>query len=400
MITTLDNLKSMGRQAILDESRQLQAQREAQQAAAEQECRAWLGALQAEIELSDEAFAALSPNYREGKIWLTWQGKAYSVQCEIGPYRGKVPTEYTFSTAKDTPLRLLVARFMVEAEVQYAELKTKVLAAMKEEDGHYQAYSRWLNCAVWDDPEVQAAREDYLLKTIPTDDDLRELMYWLDLNREGLTSAELDQVVAGVQQRLDRVKKLNALLAAIQARQDPETGQPLYTETDDGYAWQKSPVTRREIEVYWQAARAIQFGMHPQVIEAIGQHQDELARWEQAIERERRRAQTEQAAFFPFVVYRVEYGVVAESDDEDEPQRYVDTKTFDCLAERPDTGGYFLTLSGRTFKPAHIVGIERLTVKTIIELKAMPWARSYRSETEHGYVYVPPERAERVEEAA
>jgi hypothetical protein len=211
---------------------------------------------------------------------------------------------------------------------------------------------------------------------------------------------ELDQVVAGAQQWLDQVKKLSTLLTAIRARKDPETGKPLYTEEDNGYSFARSPITRREIEVYWQAAVAAQFGTHPQVIAAIGQHQNELARREQEIDRDRRREEIEQATFFPFVVYEIGYGIVAEGEDEDEPERYVDTRAFHCLSERPDTNGYYLTLTGRTFKPVHVVYIERLLIATVDELKAMPWARRHRCETDAGWIYVPPKGAEWIEAAA
>ncbi len=101
-------------------------------------------------------------------------------------------------------------------------------------------------------------------------------------------------------------------------------------------------------------------------------------------------------------VYRVEYGVVAEDEDGD---RFVDTRSFYTWQAAPDAAGYFVTVDGRRLRPEHVVLVEeiRTTVgecpwKVQDALPYLDWTGGWGALYESVRIHFHPEEAHRVEE--
>jgi len=106
-------------------------------------------------------------------------------------------------------------------------------------------------------------------------------------------------------------------------------------------------------------------------------------------EREARRLELQKAAFYPFVFYRVHYGILAMDDE----GRYVEREYVDSLTAECDHQGWWYPVSGgHPVRVANVYQVERIEVCEHTEMPG--WCA--RHEVEFGKIQVPPADVERL----
>ncbi|HUW31738.1 MAG TPA: hypothetical protein VM223_09015 [Planctomycetota bacterium] len=107
--------------------------------------------------------------------------------------------------------------------------------------------------------------------------------------------------------------------------------------------------------------------------------------------REAKRDAAEQAAFYPFRVYRVHYGVAVVDDD---GGVYADTDTIYSATVEPDIDGFYHPLNGSPVLLRHIVKIEKLDIIAAEDMRSAHIGQ--HQETEWGGIRVPSPGCERL----
>jgi len=402
---------------LIDRGRELRANEEAQQAeherqaqlAKEEEVRLWLTRLAQDLGISAEDFQALSPQFdpyqygKGGEIELHWRGQKVTVNCEAITRIGEGKNyQFKWSGLAQGDLKEHLAEWLFNAEETYTERKRDALADLTklektEEANYFPNYARHQRSIVWLDPDVIDARVDYLKDTCPG---LESADYgvgqWLSLSLDGLTDEGLNRMVEATRKMLEARRKREKLLERIRDRRDPMTGEKLgWEEYDDNYGTRgQSPVSDEEVDAYWNAARAAGLDNDDDVIAARRVWTELQATQRQEAEFKVRRDEAEQEGFYPFMIYYIEYSYRA---DDGEGGLVTETDHLSSLRRDPDTDGYYHTLGGRRYAPANLVGIERVVIQTLEQLRALPWSGSHKRETPYGRIYAPPEGAERIQ---
>ena len=409
MDTQLNILIDLGRELRAnEEAQQVERERQAKLAQEEEVC-LWLTRLMQAFGLNAEDFQALTPQFdpyqygKGGGIELHWRGEKVTVNCEAVTRIGESKNyQFKWSGLAQGELKEHLATWLFNAEKTYAEQKREALADLAklektEEANYFPNYARHQRSIVRLDPDVISARIAYLKATCPGPESRdHTIRQWLSLDCGGLADEEVSRMVEVTRKMLEERTKREKLLERIRDRRDPMTGEKLgWEEYDDNYGTRgQSPVSDEEVDAYWNAARAAGLDNDDDVIAARRVWTELQATQRQEAEFKVRRDEAEQEGFYPFMIYYIEYSYRA---DDGEGGLVTETDHLSSLRRDPDTDGYYHTLGGRRYAPANLVGIERVVIQTLEQLRALPWSGSHKRETPYGRIYAPPEGAERIQ---
>jgi hypothetical protein len=126
---------------------------------------------------------------------------------------------------------------------------------------------------------------------------------------------------------------------------------------------------------------------NPQVMEALDAARQRLH--QATAEREERRLQAQQAAFFSYRVWQLEYGIVAEDNGEN----WVETDSIFTTEPQPNGQGFFVKPSGQL---VYIFNPVKATPLDIVEPSYMQPDNSTWVETEWGHIRIPPDNCRKL----
>jgi len=168
----------------------------------------------------------------------------------------------------------------------------------------------------------------------------------------------------------DLTEALDARQAELQAARDAEIDQVV--------AQVEAATDRNTLErIEWDYAGELR------VTTAIGAARERLH--QAAAEREERRLQAEQEAFYPFSIWRLRYGIIATSENGDS---YADIDSIYTTAPIPNSASFYTRCpDAQDVYIYNPVLAERVDVTTV---KQMNQTTSRRIHTEYGWINVPP----------
>lgn len=377
------------RQATEIEAREQAAARAADQAARLEAVREALG-------LDEATFKKFEPEYKEGRspnVTLTFRGGAigFSVSPVNGGYAVRAGN---CSTGHIEYLAREMAKILEEHEQQVA----RTINDLQQPIAMWWSaqYFNARRAAVWSTPGVLAARAEYLMRVYTSgllDRESHSINDWLNYTAE-LVSVEpaLAEIRADLAVKADLMSKRDWLLRCIENRRHPETDEVigLDDDWDEDRGRHSDMVTREEVEVYRAAAVSEGLSDDTAVLAAIAKREQQMLDAELQADVEQKRVALEAKLFQPFTYYTVSYGVMADADDE----QMVITEEFDAFHDEPGDDGYWTTVHGKRVKPTFAALIERREVKTVHEMRCLPWRYRLQRNTEFGTIYVPPQVAE------
>ena len=234
---------------------------------------------------------------------------------------------------------------------------------------------------LWDEPDVQRARREFLAKYQPTTlndlaaEDLWFTRWLTDGEKLGLDTAPVAAARA-------QVCLYEQMLANIVERMRDDAGS--VEEAQAFYAWVAGLPDELGLP---EAATGVQY--QTRLSEACAR----LATRVHGAQHRQRVNELEAAAFYPFRYFRVYYGIMVERDP-DEDETLIAEQSEEALTY-PTPGGEYINAHGKVIRALHISRIETVNVWT---LKEMPWFAS-RMKAEDGIVYrVPPAQCVRLTE--
>lgn len=406
----IDDLLKLGEQVKADEARRAEEEQAKKQAAYEQRLELAANTLITILGIDEETFVGFKPiavesgssrltdfmftlNYWGSELKVRVFGKRLNSGDEL--------LEVEVQSVKADSPRAALAKWLLETAQKFEAAKSDVVRKLNSDAAGFYSDYIWTsnNCKkVWNEPEVIAARVAYLLKLAPNRSrkNVEFFGQWLAA-AEQLTGQ--DAIAAVIEQkRLDRqyVDDRERLTVMLRDRRDPATGERNTDFFDEDYGLRDAPVTVEEIATYeaeindagiWtDEIREMFFGLRNQLKE-----QTEKA------EQERRRQQAELDAFKPFRYYIIRYSLIGDNEDGDGEERMVVCKDFGTLHEQPDENGFYHMLIGFTIKPRNLAAVLMSEVRTVEELKALPWSHKFMRDTDFGRICVVPDGAELIE---
>lgn len=365
-------LTEQGRQLVADmRATQVHVQEEERQADAERDRQA-LARLRAALGIGPEEEAlwqALAPEYSVRNGYVLWaygvKGQVFeNLSCWMGDaIPGKVS-------------RQSLALFIVCAQDIRAQVKALVIQHLNEEHDHLNTYGAEQKRAqvargLWDDPDVQEARLNFLYRTRPQDITTDPDFWWYEV---WLTEAA--RLPMGVER--GEVLTLRGRARAWHSLQWRLT----MAEGDDVLTADKICTWRREARTFGEDAPRRWFEILDSLAETLAQQQAEQ-------EWRAERAQLEAAAFFPFHYYTVGYGYLTE----DESGIVAETDTIPTL-HMPDADGWIVDArNGCRVQVRAITTITEVTVTAPVQVPT--WPSCWRGEG-YGRYQAPPAGAERL----
>lgn len=262
----------------------------------------------------EAVWQALAPEYHGSGYGLWAYGVKGKVFANLSGWMG--------DALSGKVSRESLALFVLYAKNIREQVKTLVIQHLTEGNdvNTYGAEQQRAQVArgLWDEPEVQAARRDFLYRTRPQDITTSPDFWWYKTWLEEAARLPLDAERAEVLALRERA----AAWADLQWR--------LTMAEEDVLTAEQIAAWRREAKTFGEDAPRRWFEILDRLAEALAQ-----ARAEEVWQAER--AQLEAAAFFPFRYYAVGYGYLTE----DESGIIVETDTLPTL-HLPDADGWIV----------------------------------------------------------
>ena len=218
-----------------------------------------------------------------------------------------------------------------------------------------------VDCDIAEDKRKRATAHARIAGEIPQADSLRALQH-LRTDVKNLQFNDLTQALDAKEAELQATREAEIAKAVAQVEAATENG------AIDNAEWN--------------------YASEPRVTEAVQAARERLH--QATVEREERRAQAEQDAFWPFRVWRLEYGIVVGEDG----THTVETDTTYVTAPEPDEAGCFLNPYGVTIHIYHPVCAQMIDVYDFEDMERVGCC--HRVNTPDGWIHVPPAACQRL----